>query len=68
MGEAKTTVNIPIALGEPLMHIKQLIPLLEIRNKYAYSYLSKETDEERLVLNDLIQDINERISIILGLK
>ena len=68
--QLKKITNIDIAMGEPLLHIKQLIPLLEYRHRVAKDYMKSQipmsvTDKEKY--EQLIERINEDIVKVLGL-
>lgn len=56
-----------VAMGSPLLHIKQLIPYLEQRELMAKKHFIARTTDEMDACLEYILQINKEIKIILGL-
>jgi uncharacterized protein YkwD len=58
---------IQVAMGSPIMHLKQIIPYLEHREQVAHKHYYSHNDLEKEACLDMIIRINKEISLILGL-
>lgn len=59
--------NIEIAMSEPLLHLKRIIPLLEYRHRVAKNYITTMSYYDKENYEQLIERINEDIVKVLGL-
>lgn len=64
--EQQKKVRVDLALGQPLNHIKILIPLLEHRNLIAVHWMDSNEDDRKKI-EEQIQYINDKIIHTLGL-